>query len=52
MKMMIDIPEEVNRELHIYKHRNNLGTKQKATLKILSDYFKIKEAENEVSKSI
>lgn len=40
---MIDIPEDVNRELHIYKHRYDLGTKQKAAIKILSEYFEIKK---------
>ena len=42
MKIQLDIPKEINKELKIYKSKNELKNLQESLIKILAEYFKLK----------
>ena len=42
VKLQLDIPDNIERELAIYSVKENLRDKRKAILNILQEHFKIK----------
>jgi len=46
MYIQINIPEELNKKISVFKINRNLNTKQEAILKIVEEYFKKEEKSN------
>jgi hypothetical protein len=46
MKIQVDIPDNLNKEMKIYKIRKDFVTLQEAIIDIISQFFKIKKDGN------